>query len=307
MLTSGSSPASMRTARSSRDAARSLGSRMIFAGLLVGFLTASAKAAPESSLLFYLSGNHGTTADVSAKGLPRPTFDHEVMTIADGFKGPALQCGDLQLLAWRAPGNLYAQRGTVAFAWRSRYPVGPIEFPIFRVAFADQSSWDMVWLRIDYNGHGFDAFVTDPSLARTRVSVTIEPFPPPSEWIHLALSWDETRGIRFYVNGRLAAQQDTVAMDDTGLDQFGTHSRVISHHNVLSEANFVRGGDIDELRIYDRMLGDEHVAALSVGEVPVLEASPPPGLEDAATRVTWDRRYGWERPEERRPRTRGPP
>ena len=34
-------------------------------------------------------------------------------------------------------------------------------FPVFRVGYADHSSWDQVWLRIDYNGHGFDAFVTD--------------------------------------------------------------------------------------------------------------------------------------------------
>jgi hypothetical protein len=64
-------------------------------------------------------------------------------------------------------GNIYAQRGTLAFSWRSRYPVGPTAFPIFRVGYADHSSWDMVWLRIDYNGEGgFDAFVTDVNLSR---------------------------------------------------------------------------------------------------------------------------------------------
>ena len=45
-----------------------------------------------------------------------------------------------------------AQRGTLAFFWRSREPVGPTAFPLFRVGYADHSSWDMVWLRIDYNG-----------------------------------------------------------------------------------------------------------------------------------------------------------
>ena len=39
-----------------------------------------------------------------------------------------------------------------------------------------------------------------------------------------------------------------------GLDQFGPHSRIISPWQVVSEYNFVRGGDIDEIRIYDRML-----------------------------------------------------
>ena len=46
----------------------------------------------------------------------------------------------------------------------------------------------MVWLRIDYNGHGFDAFVTDDNLGRTRVSYTMPNFPKPNEWAHLCAS-----------------------------------------------------------------------------------------------------------------------
>ena len=106
--------------------------------------------AAEPTLLFYLSGDRGTTADFSAANAPKPTYDYEVAPIADGARGGALQCGNYQLLAYRAPGNIYAQRGTLSFFWRSRYPVGPTAFPIFRVGYADHSSWDMVWLRIDY-------------------------------------------------------------------------------------------------------------------------------------------------------------
>jgi len=105
------------------------------------------------------------------------------------------------------PGNIYSQRGTLSFDWRSRTPVGKTEFPIFRVGYGDHSSWDMVWLRIDYNGHGFDAFVTDVNLGRTRVSYTMPNFPEPDEWVHLSLAWDETTGIKFYVNGKLAGKR----------------------------------------------------------------------------------------------------
>jgi hypothetical protein len=179
--------------------------------------------AADNGLLFYLSGENGTTADFSAGGTPEPNYDSEITRIPDGAKGAALQCSDLQKLSWWAPGNIYAQRGTLSFFWRSRYPVGPTEFPIFRVGYGDHSSWDMVWLRIDYNSHGFDALVTDASLARTRVAVTVQPFPKPDQWTHLAISWDETRGIRFYVNGKLAAKNETVAVYNTALDQFGPH------------------------------------------------------------------------------------
>ncbi|MSU23300.1 MAG: hypothetical protein EXS32_05685 [Opitutus sp.] len=157
-------------------------------GLSPGESRAQTPGAREPGLLFYLSGDQGTTADFSSAGTPEPTFASEVTPIKDGARGAALQCGDLQRLAWSAPGNIYAQRGTLAFFWRARYVVGLTEFPIFRVGYADHSSWDMVWLRIDYNGHGFDAFVTDVNLARTRVSVPLQPFPPPGEWIHLEIA-----------------------------------------------------------------------------------------------------------------------
>ncbi len=258
---------------------------------------ATAESPGSPGLLFYVSGEKGTTADFSAAGTPAPTYESEITSIPDGAKGKALSCSDLEKLAWRAPGNIYAQRGTLSFFWRSRYPVGPTEFPVFRVGYADHSSWDMVWLRIDYNGHGFDAFVTDASLARTRVSVTLQPFPKASEWTHLALSWDENRGIRFYVNGRLAGKVETTAVYNAALDQFGPHSRIISPHQVQSDYNFVRGGDVDEIRIYDRMLGDDNIVTLARGDGPAdLPALPVRSLADAATRDEWWFRYGWNRP-----------
>ena len=264
--------------------------------LISSVISTGVIAADTPSLLFYVSGEKGTTADFSAGGTPEPNFDSEVTRIPDGAKGAALRCGDLQRLAWWAPGNIYAQRGTLSFFWRSRYPVGPTEFPIFRVGYAEHSSWDMVFLRIDYNGHGFDAFVTDASLARTRVSVTVDPFPKPEEWVHLALAWDETRGIRFYVNGKLAATKETTAVYNAALDQFGPHSRIISPHNVQSDYNFVRGGDIDEIRIYDRMLDDAAMVTLAKGDAPTdLTALLARKLDDPRWRDEWWLRYGWNR------------
>jgi hypothetical protein len=265
-------------------------------------LQAAPAVTPQNGLLFYLSGEEGTTPDFSAAGTKEPNFSKEITLIKDGAKGSALSCSNTQLLAYRAPGNIFAQRGTLSLFWRSRYPVGPTEFPIFRVGYADHSSWDMVWLRVDYNGHGFDAFVTDINLVRTRVSVTLNSFPKPDEWVHLTLAWDETRGIRFYVNGKLAAEQKTAARYDAALDQFGPHSRVISPYQVQSDYNFVRGGDIDELRIYDRMLSDENIATLAKGDAPTnLPSLPARNLADAATRDEWNFRYGWNRPDDQPP------
>ena len=256
----------------------------------------------EPGLLFYLSGNEDFTADFARGGQDQPNFLRNVKVIPEGAKGQGFSCNDDQLMAYWAPGNIYAQRGTVSFFWRSRYPVGPTPFPIFRVGYADHSSWDMVWLRIDYNGAGFDAFVTDIGLARTRVSWYPDNFFKPDEWIHLSLSWDETVGIRFYVNGELVARQSVSGtVYDTGLDQFGPHSRIISPYQVQSAYCFMRGGDVDELRIYDRMLPDEFVADLAEGKTP--DPLPPlvRYLSERNWRDAWWLRHGWNRPNEAPP------
>ncbi len=164
----------------------------------------------------------------------------------------------------------------------------------------------MVWLRIDYNGHGFDAFVTDASLARTRVSFAMPSFPAPDRWVHLAFTWDETRGIRFYVDGRLVAQQDGTAVFDAALDQFGPHSRIISPYQVQSAYNFVRGGDIDEIRDLrpdadGRRRRRRSPAAIRPAAVPPLART----LAQPEWRDEWWLRNGWNRPATRRhPSTR---
>lgn len=265
-------------------------------GFMAGQTTGSS-VSQEPGLLFYLSGNKGFAADFAAGGQILPNYLKDVKIIPGGEHGPGFRAEDSQLLTYWAPGNIYAQRGTLSFFWRSRYPVGTTPFPIFRVGYADHSSWDMVWLRIDYNGSGFDAFVTDIGLTRTRVSYYMDKFPGPDEWIHLALSWDETEGIRFYVNGKLAAIQSTTgSVYDTGLDQFGPHSRIISPYQVQSAYCFMRGGDLDELCIYDRMLPDNNIADLARGTV--IKALPPldRNLSEHHWRDAWWLRNGWNLP-----------
>jgi hypothetical protein len=269
---------------------------LFFLALLISKAASVCSAnGPDPGLLFYLSGDHEFVADV-AGGDPNPTFLRDVKIISNGARGAAFECANTQLMAYKAPGNIYAERGTLAFSWRSRYPVGPTPFPIFRVAYADHSSWDMVWLRIDYNGQGgFDAFVTDINLSRIRVSYRMDSFPKPNDWVHLALAWDETRGIRFYVNGQLAAKRETSAVLYAGLDQLGPHSRIISPMQVQSAYNFIRGGDIDEIRIYDRMLSNENVASLAKGVSPVHIPDVTRDLTAKLWRDEWSHRYGWDR------------
>ena len=52
---------------------------------------------------------------------------------------------------------------------------------------------------------GRHAFVTDANLARTRVSFAMPRMPGADDWHHIAFAWDETVGVRLYVDGDLAA------------------------------------------------------------------------------------------------------
>jgi hypothetical protein len=260
---------------------------LLFSGILAATpVQAEASAAPK--LLFRVSADRGFDADVAA-GQAVPNFRDKVKLVQTGKSGKAIEWADDGVLSWNAPGNLYAQRGTLAFFWRSRYPVGRAPFVIFRVGYADHSSWDMAWLRIDWNGHGFDAFVTDANLARTRVSFDLPTAPAASDWTHVAFAWDETLGVRLYVDGREVARKDTTADFDAGLDQFGLAGRVMSPHQVQSRYNFLRGSDFDEIRIYDRMLDAAGVAALAALREPA--SAQPAGDE----RQAWLHRYGWDR------------
>jgi len=277
--------------------------------------------ASEPGLLFYLSGVNGFNADYAAGGNPVPNYQRDVKILPSGVSGSYIQCGNNQLLSYWAPGNINAQRGTLSFFWRSRDPLDETEFPVFRVGFADHSSWDMVWLRIDWNGHGFDAFVTDVNLGRTRVSVKLPEIPRPDQWLHLALAWEETSGIRFYIDGKLMATKEATGLFDTALDQFGPHSRVIGPTGVESSYSYDRGGDLDELRIYDRMLSEANIAGLAKNQIPqdipplvrTVAAGTPPaeaaapvlpaeGRFDSGSghatnwQQEWDLKFGWNRP-----------
>lgn len=268
--------------------------KAIFLGSACALILANAAAATpaEPGLLFKLSGDKGLVADVAA-GDPVPNFADKVTPI-DGKAGKGFRAADDGIVSWNAPGNIQAQRGTLSFFWRSGYPVGVAPFVIFRVGYADHSSWDMAFLRIDWNGQGFDAFVTDNGLARTRVSFKIDKNPAPDAWTHLAFTWDETTGVQLYVDGKLAAKKEAKAVYDAGLDQFGVAGRVIAPHQVQSRYNFTRGGDLDELRVYDRALDGSAIAALSRNETPTV-AAPVATLDDPAVHAAWKQRYGWNK------------
>jgi hypothetical protein len=260
-------------------------SRTLLGAAAIIAIPAYAQSA-EPGLLFHVTADTSLKAD-TAGGDPEPNFASRVSIVPTGAKGGAIQWEDDGYVAWRAPGNIQAQRGTLAFYWRARTPVGEAPFAIFRVGFADHSSWDMAFLRIDWNGHGFDAFVTDANLSRVRVSWKMPELPAPDAWHHIAFAWDETQGIRLYVDGKEVAHKDTAADLDSGLDQLGLAGRIIAPHQVQSRYHFMRGSDVDDIRVYDHMLAGQDVAAITAGVTPAAAAP-------IDKRQAWLHRYGWD-------------
>src|SRR5947209_4516375 len=100
---------------------------------------ASPARADPAHLLFHLSADKGFAADKAA-GDAVPNFQDKVRIVPNGAIGGAIQWDDDGVVTWNAPGNIYAQRGTLAFFWRSRTRVGEAPFNIFRVGFADHTS-----------------------------------------------------------------------------------------------------------------------------------------------------------------------
>jgi len=260
-------------------------SASLLALLLAGSGTAWAQTAPQ--LLFHVSADQSLQADTAA-GDPVPNFQDKVKRVPNGAHGSAIEWADDGVLSWNAPGNILAQRGTLGFFWRSRYAVGEAPFVIFRVGYADHSSWDMAWLRIDWNGHGFDAFVTDANLARTRVSFKLDQNPSPQQWQHIAFGWDENHGVRLYVDGKEVARQETTADYDAALDQLGLAGRVMAPYQVQSRYNFLRGSDFDEIRVYDRLLDATGMAALARNAAPRTAVAEPDPMR------AWRHRHGWD-------------
>ncbi len=263
-------------------------------GLAFAF-AGSTRAATPDGLLFSLSGDKGLQAEV-ASGQAGPIFATPVRE-TDGVVGKGLAFDGGLSLAWPAAGNIYAQRGTLSFFFRPRTPLGHTPFPVFRVAAADGTSWDMQFLRIDWNGHGFDAFVTDTGLARSRVSFRMDHIPAADEWVHITFAWDETGGVRLWVNGKPAARLDAKAVYDQNLWGFGPFQRIVAPWQVHSLYNYKRTGDIDELRIYDHMVSDADAAGLAAHQAPQT-VSQAGGFDDPEIRDDWYLRYGWNRPQD---------
>ena len=87
-----------------------------------------------------------------------------------------------------------------------------------------------------------------------------------------------------------------MAVYDTGLDQFGLASRVVSPHQVQSRYNFLRGGDYRRAAHLRPRARRRRPSPPSPRPRSRTRRRRPATCAQAATRDEWWLRYGWNRP-----------
>ncbi len=269
----------------------------LFAALLAGAATTAVAPGQDarSPLLFRASFDRGWTADV-ARGSPEP-LNAERLSSQTGRLGKALHIAAEGQITYDAVGNLRAEAGTVSFWWKPDGPPGRLSFPLFSASYEQHSTWDFNFLRVEWNGRQFAARVRDRNLVFSSLTVPQEYTGDLSRWRHMALSWDELDGLRFYLDGRPVAAAPGPLHLKARLDQFGLLARAVTPHHTSGTEN---AGSLDEVRIYDRALPSAAIRELAEGREP---ADAGPAFEPPAAHLAG--RYGWADCESRSPTSLG--
>lgn len=213
----------------------------------------------------------GTPEAVRAKGAKAP-LRAEGLSYADGRYGKAvrLTAKAKSVLEYAAKGNLVPECGTVALWFKREWPDRgrrPDGSEIWRVLFANPPAkgerigsgqlWFWWW---------GDRFRADQSDDDDQFALWAGGASNGSEWIHLAVTWDEA-GVGLYVNGRRTRD----AGDGTSPMIAALKPQdLLSFNRQAFETFFVGGqgtrdqfdGLIDDLRIYSAPLAPEQIHEL---------------------------------------------
>lgn len=276
-------------------------------GAILVFAACAATGTWSEGLLFSASFDESLTAEV-AGGLAEPVWARQGTKVVEG--GVSGNCAEVQPggnLTCDAPGNVYWERGTLAFWWSCQEPVGNTEFDVATIGSFDHFYYGR-WYRLYCTGGRFVAYLVDWNFDFKRAPVYTDFHPEQGEWYHIAMAWDAARGIALSVNGDPIGRSEKPWYMWTHLNQIGLGMSAVASH---AKSGALRRQRFDQVRVYDRWLPDDQVARLAQGQepeivpldeeqvaahriaslgldqvegMPVAEAAPPAGL-DAGTLV----------------------
>jgi len=258
----------------------------VLGSLAVLALRAAQAFAAEEGLLFYASFDHGTAPEVAHAG--RDTPYRSQVKIEPGRIGNAAVIPSGAQLIYEAMGSVYPAAGTASFFWRPDADIAGKSFTILDMSPLDRLNYSR-WMRLSYSDGAIDLYCTlgHAGARGLRLAASQGGFAA-GAWRHLALAWDQVRGVGIYVDGKLRAQ----------LKQEWVYEGHVNHIGLglTTRADYRPGGaefaqSYDELRIYDRWLDDSSIAALAKGETPL------PGPLDMAPFLALRRKsYCWNEP-----------
>jgi hypothetical protein len=256
----------------------------------LGLSQTSLFAESENPLLFYASFDRDPVAD-QAFGEESPLANQNLKVVREGRRGGALQLDSDSLISYDAPGNVYAERGTISLWWELEEPLDRVPFSIVRISYAQCSAPDFTFAELQWSGERLRLWFRDRDSNIHAVSANEQGRITAGRWYHLAFTWEELEGIRLYLDGRQVAGEKAELHLAASLDQVGIHTSALSPMQARGNG---RKAYIDEFRIFGLALSEKSIEDLNhegVGRAgsmpPVVESSP------ELWKTHWRSRFAW--------------
>ncbi len=245
----------------------------------------------EEIVSFYASFDQNALAD-QAVGSETPLANQNLKIVPEGRRGGALYLDFGSLLTYDAPGNLYAERGTVAFWWKLDEPVRETPFSLFRISTTQHLAENFTFAELIWTGTSLRLSFFDRYAQPHTVEADSRHELVSGRWFHLAFTWDELDGIRLYIDGHPVGQQRGELHLAGDLDQIGIHASLVTPHQARGTERKVF---IDDLRLYSAALNE--IAIQDLDQRGGGRAGAIPSLIDTSPEFWsrhWKGRFGWD-------------
>ncbi|HRU06966.1 MAG TPA: LamG domain-containing protein, partial [Candidatus Brocadiia bacterium] len=238
--------------------------------------------APKPGLIFHATFDNGPKADLGAGWLEMhhsSSYQHNPkheFRFVEGRLGKAVNLrpgkGDAEYACFKMPGHVCAPVGTLAFWFRTNGSA-----PSLRLETQSNDFWVMIRL-LDVSGRpGSPINVSAVARDYAATPLTLDDKTwGDDKWHHLAVVWDETQGLRGYLDGKEAGS---------------SWGKAPFHRGYLSAGRLaITGADFDDLRVYDAALPVEAIQTLAQGREPAAApASAQVPVSHRLEALSWDK------------------
>ena len=247
-----------------------------------------------ASPLFYASFEKRVLAD-QAEGDAAPLGNRGASIARRGRQGRALFLDWGAQLSFAAPGNIYPEQGTLSFWWQLDEPPGKSPFSIIRISTRQLHSPQHLFAHLFWTGQTLKLRLFDRDSRILEADAGTQPGVVAGRWLHVAFTWNELEGLRFYMDGREVGNRLGQFHSGRWLDQIGIHTQALTPYYRTSNE---RRAYMDEFRTFAEALSPGAIANLSQLGAGRAGRHPSAKKVDAELRSGhWADRFGWNNPE----------